>query len=401
MKLSLELLNLSRWIVGVVIFLFAIPAIGTIPMPNGTDNSGIGFQDKIAQHSDTCPKSCKPCDQITEKALKFIATRQDNEGYWIPSLKNNLTGKEQPPKHGNWQPIALTITCLNGLALYASGSTTKEGPFQKNVLLAKSGIKKLISYVHSNFRNDPHTSEAHHALPYVAFFLAHLSRQDNDQDAKTMLEGYTKWILSVQDKEGGWSYKSYSQVFATNSAILSLLLIRNAGYKVDDKVFTKAKEVYTSKDPKICQNEDGSFMYGFDNKKYGVFPVNVGRTAEALWPMKLIGLADSATYKKAAEYTRKNLEHLDKAQHGPSYHLFYGGLGCLYMNEDPLTWAAFWKTFRDTIVQAQKDDGSILAAAKKDAFQPIDEYMGPFYTTPKYAILLQLHKGHLQFDKIK
>jgi hypothetical protein len=130
-----------------------------------------------------------------------------------------------------------------------------------------------------------------------------------------------------------------------------------------------------------------------------------GRTALVIWALELVGLKDIEHYGSAKEYTTKNIDKLDHGQHGPAYPLFWGGLSCYYM-EDKSIWEKYWTNYRTVFAEAQKEDGSILIKARKGAFFPVDgvsslKFGIPTYTTAHYVIIMQIHKGHLLFDKIK
>ncbi len=191
--------------------------------------------------------------------------------------------------------------------------------------------------------------------------------------------------------------------FVTTGVAISLLTFKHLGIEVEEKVFQKIRGFYTH--DKLRQ-QDNSFAYTLDGIIQGVFQqvnkASAGRTVAALWPMWLLGLGSSETWKKAKTFSLEHVNNVDLSQHGPSFHVLWAGLACFY-NEDKALWKKYQDHFRNAISAAQKEDGSILIKPREKSVHPVDEVngKGPIFTTPQYATILLLHKGHLLFDKLK
>ncbi len=352
---------------------------------------------KIVEHSQSCPKKCEPCDNAIVKALKFLVSNQRKDGSWGQDGKHVNTGSA--PSVLRNDNYILANTALVGLGLYASGSTTKEGQYQRELGLAQEAAMKLTRKIVD--ANDRYMFQS---LPYAVFFLASVYQTEKSDNLKKLLEDVRDYFIKVQCKSGGWNYRNEknNMIFQTNVFMLAILLLKHTGIKIEEKVFEGARQAYQLKDKYSGQADDGGYTYGHGIGDRNLPPASVGRTVGALLPMHLLGLSKSTNFTNAVEFSKKNMENLDNAQHGPSYHLFLGGLSCYFLKNDEL-WMKYWQNFRDPISSAQKEDGSIMIKPRKDAYIPLDDkrdQMGPIYTTPQYATILLLHKDNLLFHQL-
>jgi hypothetical protein len=116
--------------------------------------------------------------------------------------------------------------------------------------------------------------------------------------------------------------------------------------------------------------------------------------------MKLLGASGTEAFKKGRAFVEKNMDKVDIGHHGAAYPVLFGGLGCFGMGDD--LWKSFNSYYKEKLVKAHREDGSIYFTPRQETFWPIDDDAGgPAYTTTLFAIVLQLQKGHLIFDKIK
>jgi hypothetical protein len=235
----------------------------------------------------------------------------------------------------------------------------------------------------------------------AAIFLAHAYKAEKDEKLKAKLETIRDWLVKERMEDGGWVYGKYtkrSHAFLTNSNTIALFVLKFAGIDVGEEVFEKLKKYYSMAD---VQRDDGSLNYYPAYKPVREMPTGywISRTLVGLWPMHILGMSDTETWKKAGEFAEKNLKDLDLSQHGPSYHIFWCGLSCFY-GKDMALWKEYNSIFRDQIIKSQKENGSIFIEAKGEAIAPVDKSHGPRHTTQHYAILLLLQKGNLLFDKL-
>jgi hypothetical protein len=168
---------------------------------------------------------------------------------------------------------------------------------------------------------------------------------------------------------------------------------------VDDKVFEQARKFYTMDS---IQRKDGGFIYRLHDQGSISDAKNcVGRTLASLFSMELLGLLQTEAHKKAKEFAKNNFKDLDRSKHGPSFHMLMGAISSFY-GQDKDLWTEYNKQYRETILKAQKEDGSILINPRQGAVWPMDgSSVGPVHTTAAYAIVLQLHHKKLLFDRLK
>ncbi len=340
------------------------------------------------EHSESCPKSCKVCDGVIEKALKYIISQQKENGTWNDTV---------------------FFTAISGLGLYANGSTTKDGPYKKELQKANEVVVKAV--LEGEKKSFYWVGMYIFEMSFFALFLSHVYQTEKTEELKKVLEKIRDYLIKKQGDDGGWGYggrdcleEKGAMPFVTNQVIISLLLLNHVGIEVDERVFKEAIKFYSD-----AQYPNGAYDYSFTGKVAKLPTGNmeigmgfyVGRTLAALWPMYLLGGSDTETFKKPKSFSEKHLKSTPTCHHGPVYHLFFVGLACFYTKEKAL-WEKYNFEFRDRIIKAQKEDGSILIKLSSGD-QPIDhtEKLGPIYTTPLYTIILQLHKGNLLFDKMK
>ncbi len=344
-------------------------------------------QDKI-EHSSKCPNECKTCDAAVAKALKFVVSYNYEKDNIYERIYN---------------------IGMKGLALLASGSTTKSGPHQKEI---NETIKIITKQLEGNtWQIDPAT-----------MFLAHIYQTDKSAEVKKTLEKARDILTRDQVDDGGWAYRSpmkgkgMSATFFTNTSLVALLTLKHVGIDVDEKVLEKARGFYTKRG-----KEDGSYGYNYLNEKINIpkggkgsdcsvvtSQQDVGRTMLAAWVMQLLGLCGSEKNKKAKEYVDKRFDELDISLDGPSYHLFWGALTSYYGDEKGW-WKKYNDTYRDLLLKSQKEDGGIfyIPDSKRDGYKFLNIWDGwknqclASHTTPQYIVVLQLHKGHLMFGKFK
>ncbi len=301
-------------------------------------------------------------------------------------------------------------SAINGLALIASGSTTKEGPYKKDLERAKGFLIKQINKAFELAAKEPdHGLVAYYPFEFSmsAIFLAHLYQASRSDDLKDILEKLRDCFIRLQCKDGGWSYwnKKTTMTYMTTPVLMALFILDHAGIKVDEKVFELARKHYAEI---LQRRQDGMFYYFAKPEKTFDKSDNhsgLGRTMGALLPMYLLGLTKTEIFTKTKTYCEKHLEDLDRSSNGPSFHLFWGGLSLFYTDENG--WKNYWNNFGGKITNSQDKHGGILIKHRDNAYKPIDgrpginSYAGTDYTTGHYAIILQLVKGHLLFDKLK
>ncbi len=370
-----------------------------LPCPRGQDLGAVEGSNTYLQenkeHSKTCPESCKLCDQVIEKALKYLVSQQQDNGGW--TIKKFKGGS-------GWDPN-LAVTSFSGLALLASGSTHKEGPFQKELGKTRDavikGTKGILASVRKSFVGDKMvlTKRGHrHTLPYAIMFLAHIYQIEKTDELKELLTNAANIMRQQQGDEGGYSYTGAggTMTFMANNYCVATLMLNDLGIPTDPKCIELFAKFYSTGH---TQGKDGAF--GYFGSGGGEASRCAGRTADALLAMKLLGLSGSEPFQKAKEFVEKHVKDIDLGHHGAAYPLLFGGIGCFSVGDDKLA-SSFNKHFRDTLVKAQQEDGSIYFKARDKTYWPMDDDCGgSMYTSSLYTVTLQLYKKHLIFDKIK
>lgn len=313
---------------------YAVAILLCISIFNAEPSTRASLQEK--KHDDTCPKSCKVCDPAVEKVLKYIVSQQKEDGKWV----------SDDPKDKEPDKMALSYTALNGFALLASGSTTKEGPYQKELAKAKKVVFDMVEgYVKSMLKAKPQNyPPGIHCVRRVdvsiaTWFLVHMYQIEKTEELKELLGKVRDFIVrEMLEKQGGWNYHGplakQSMTFVTNSNTAALVCLGQlCDLQVDDKVFENVRKCYAE----FLQIEDGSLFYYLHaystkakpqpSKKLAI--ESTGRTVAGLWTMYLLGMTKSKTYEKAKAFVDSNLDDLDRSQHGPSYHMLMGALSCL------------------------------------------------------------------------
>jgi hypothetical protein len=339
--------------------------------------------------------------------LKFIASSQKPDGHWewsVDDRKDWFKGMEA----SRWWP---GVTSLNGLALYASGSTTREGPYREELRKARDWI---VRYLTERFRPETSLRSGEHfierqAMPVMLMFLCQLYEQEKGDDLKILLEQVREHLLSFR-AGGGWSYLGEGgggMTHLTNLVIVSLVGLQSLGHPVPDTWFGDARQFYIR-----MQNEDGGYPYrampeserarGFEGSRRGlyeaVYKSQAGGTAGALWAMYLLGMKETETFQKAKVFLEGHYAEVAHSNHGPGFHLFFATQATRAVDQD--LWERFWHTFREGILAGQNEEGSMVMEAPAGASKPIDgKSWGRSYATGFYALVLQRER-HLILDKL-
>jgi hypothetical protein len=308
-------------------------------------------------------------------------------------------------------PGSITVNSLNALALIASGSTTKDGPYKEHLAKARDVIVKqtLESLDKCKNVNSQEARTFYIQATYPLLLLAHCYSFEKSEEIRSLIEKVRDSALTSQAKDGGWSYKAnIGMVFMTANLAVAFYLVKHLGIDVPESAMEKIRGYYQQAK---LQLSDGALEYYVGRGRDRTVPMCISRTVFSLWPMSLLGLSKSKTYEQARGYAEKNFKQIEVATHGPSYHYFWCALSCYYSGEQNF-WRMFNDNFRELIIKEQSQDGSIVVAPNKKTFMPV-EYKDKFFypslkhstpqtfTTPQYAIILLLHKGNLLLEKIR
>jgi hypothetical protein len=301
-----------------------------------------------------------------EKGLKWIAKSQSSLGHWT----------------AGGYPTAMTA--LAGTALTASGSTTVQGPYSKN-------IRKAVDYLLGKLRpngliGDPASDNRYtYGHGFSMLFLSQVLGEEEDEERRQeLIDALTKasdFSGKAQTPAGGWGYVSakdgnnFDEGSTTITQVQGLRGCRNGGIVVAGEIIDKAKEYIYS-----CKNADGGISYSSRNRGSSRPAI----TAAALAALYNAGDYESKHVPEMLEFCKKNLQNLSEGPnsfgHWHYTYLYYSQVMYRQGNKE-------WDPFRDKlyghIVKDQQTDGSWTGN------------IGPIYVTSCNLIMLQLDKAYL------
>jgi hypothetical protein len=318
-----------------------------------------------------CPARAAKDDPKTEaaiqKGLKWVAKSQSSLGHWT----------------AGGYPAAMTA--LAGTALIASGSTTIQGPYAKN-------IRKAVDYLLGKLRQngligDPNTDNRYtYGHGFSMLFLSQVLGEEEDEERRQelveALEKACDFSGKAQTPSGGWGYVSakdgnnFDEGSTTITQVQGLRGCRNGGIVVPAEVIDRAKEYIYG-----CKNADGGISYSSRNR---------GSSRPAITAAALATLYNAGEYEdnkhipEMLEYCKKNLQNLGEGPnsfgHWHYTYLYYSQVMYRQGNKE-------WDPFRDKlyahIVKDQQNDGSWTGN------------IGQIYVSACNLIMLQLDNAYL------
>jgi prenyltransferase/squalene oxidase-like repeat protein len=301
-----------------------------------------------------------------EKGLKWVAKSQSSLGHWT----------------AGGYPTAMTA--LAGTALVASGSTTVQGPYSKN-------IRKTVDYLLGKLRGngligDPASDNRYtYGHGFSMLFLSQVLGEEEDKERRDeLIDALTKaceFSGKAQTQSGGWGYISakdgnnFDEGSTTITQVQGLRGCRNAGIVVPGEIIDRAKEYIYG-----CKNADGGISYSSRNRGSSRPAI----TAAALAALYNAGDYDSKQVPEMLDFCKKNLQNLSEGPnsfgHWHYTYLYYSQVMYRQGNKE-------WDPFRDKlyahIIKDQQADGSWTGN------------IGPIYVTACNLIMLQLDKAYL------
>ena len=305
-------------------------------------------------------------DDPTRAGLDWLAATQSSRGQW------------------NTQNYPTAMAALAGTALIASGSTTTQGPYAREIaraadyLISKSRPNGLIG--------DPQTDSRYtyghgFAMLFLSQVLGEEGLLDRREELVEVLTAAVKFSGFAQTAAGGWGYVSardgndFDEGSTTITQVQGLRGCRNAGIPVPIKIIDSAKQyIYT------CKNPDGGISYS--SRQRGTSRPAI--TAAALAALYNAGDEDNEQVPEMFEYAKGQLHELGDASrsfgHWQYTYLYYSQV--VYRQGEGL-WQPFRDQLYDRIVSTQRAGGSW------------DGQIHPVYITACNLLMLQLDKGYL------
>jgi hypothetical protein len=309
------------------------------------------------------------------------------EGRWEATIRKGLDylAKNQS-SFGQWNtpPYPTAIAALAGTALIASGSTTTQGPYAKNIsrstdfLLSKSQPNGLIG---DQFQDIRYTYGHGFSMLFLSQVLGEEGFQDRRKDLIEVLTKSVEFCGQAQTPSGGWGYVSakdgndYDEGSTTITQVQGLRGCRNAGIPVPTEIIESAKRYIYS-----CKNKDGGISYS--SKQMGSSRPAI--TAASLACLYNAGDYDSEHVPQMLEYTKNKLHDINNDNesfgHWHYTYLYYSQV--VYRQGDE-EWLPFRDRLYNKIADEQRADGSW------------DGQISSVYVTACNLIMLQLDRGFL------
>ncbi len=300
------------------------------------------------------------------RGLEWLASKQSSRGQWNTTV----------------YPTAMAA--LSGTALIASGSTTTQGPYARQIARAADFI---ISKSRGNgLIGDPQTDARYtyghgFAMLFLSQVLGEEGLIDRREELVDVLSRAVQFSGNAQTAAGGWGYVSakegndFDEGSTTITQVQGLRGCRNAGIPVSSDVIEKAKEyIYR------CKNPDGGISYS--SRQTGTSRPAI--TAAALAALYNAGDYDSTQVPEMLAYTNEALYEFGEAGgafgHWHYTYLYYSQV--VYRQGDK-EWFPFRDRLYDRISAEQTSDGSWNG--------PIH----PVYITACNLTMLQLDRGFL------
>ena len=276
-----------------------------------------------------------PAARAAERGLKFIASRQDEEG----SFRSGGYSRN------------VAICALAGMAFMAGGSTPSRGPFGRNV-------NRSIDYILSNtqesgFINIPNASShgPMYGHGFATLFLAECYGMSQRADVREKLSKAVNLIVNTQNADGGWRYQPVrrdADISVTICQVMAPARARNAGLFVPSETVDRCIEYV-----KRSQNPDGGFMYMIQGGQ-SAFP----RSAAGVVALYSAGVYEGPEIERGLEYL---LGFVPKASDvNRESHYFYGHYYAVQAmwHAGGEYWTKWYPAIRDELVARQADDGS-------------------------------------------
>jgi hypothetical protein len=329
------------------------------------------------------PASEAEVGQALKKALDFLASCQEKEGFF---------GPDHPG-----------ISGLAVMALIGGKCVPKDysKPIQAGLRYLQSKFDKTPLYEGGAAPQTGWTAADDrmytHAICTLAFIEALVER--NESSLKPMTEAAVKLIIQAQNIEtkpealggpanadseyyGGWRYgpdSTDSDISVTGWQILALRAAKNSGFDVPDNIFKAAAKYLKS-------------LYDKDQRTFGYTSPGVESCARAgmgTLGLQLCGFPDENEVKGARRFMQDHAPVWNVEIPGdgyPFYYWYYSTRAMLFTGGDD------WRVWKDWmcrfLVEHQDADGSWPGKDKEESLAPV-------YTTALGAMMLEFCCGYL------
>ena len=278
-----------------------------------------------------------PARPSVEKGLKFLATRQQEDGAFSAS--------------GYGRNAA--VVALAGMAWLSGGSTPERGPFGTEVgrvadyLLDHADESGFIS-VEGAMSHGPMYEHG-----FATLFLAEVYGMSPRDDLRDKLTRAIDLIVRTQNAEGGWRYqprREDADISVTICQVMALRAARNAGLRVPNETIDKCIG-YVKK----SQNADGGFRYMLQGGE-SAFP----RSAAGVVALYSGGVYEGREVERGLVYLDQFLPRAGGGVQSQDGHFFYGhyyAVQAMWQTRGE-RWERWYPAIRDVLASRQQPDGS-------------------------------------------
>jgi prenyltransferase beta subunit len=324
--------------------LVGVGAVPATPQPPKDDLKPMGVVPKDNVKMDDATK------KAVDKALKFLADRQESDGAW-----------------GN-----TAITGFTLLAFMSNGHMPNQGDYGK-------AVAKGVRYLCSTAREDGYLVGARGGNMYchgmAALALTQAYGMTGDEDVKKITKRAIELIVKTQNHEGGWRYDpspTGADISVTIMQVMALRGAKDAGIHVPDKTMDEALKYVN----KCYDRRSGGYRYQPYSSGAGY-----ARTAAGVCVLQLCGKYDADDIKMAVEYLERTGD--DRG------HYWYGHYYAAHaMNQvGGELWEKYYKRMRDQLLRTQLPSGA-WQDGREAAY-------GPAYQTSIAVLILSVPTHYL------
>jgi hypothetical protein len=308
-----------------------------------------------------------PVDEAVEKALKFMADEQREDGSWLSGYGGPNAG----------------VCSLALLAFMANGNTPDRGRYSDVVAKGLNYILSLPDRGGVLMDRPSHGPMYSHGITTI--MLAEMYGMTRSEEVKKRLDAAVQVILKAQKvqkgerERGGWRYQHNSRdsdISCTGWQIVALRSAKNCDLDVPKEAIEEAIRYV-----KLCAHPAGGFGYQPGG------PPQQARTGTGVLSLQLCGLYDDPLVIKGAEYLMNNPlpwngEHFYYALYHASNAMFQAG-------------GKYWESWREHIekllLEKQQGDGSWPASPGDGNANTA----GPVYKTAMATLALSIENRYL------
>jgi hypothetical protein len=325
--------------------LFAVPAASPAQPPAEPAKPEKKAEDKVKMDKET--------KAAVDKALKYLANKQDADGSW-----------------GN-----TAITGFVLLAFMSNGHVPNQGDYGKVVA---NGVRNLLTCA----REDGYLVGTRGGNMYchgmAALALTQVFGMTGDEEVKKVTKKAIDLIIKTQNNEGGWRYDpspTGADISVTIMQVMALRGAKDSGLQVPDKTMADSiKYINRCRDTRT-----GGYKY----QPYSAGP-GFARTAAGVCVLQLCGEYEADDIKKAVEFMDRTTE--DRG------HYWYGHYYAAHaLNQvGGEVWEKYYKKMRDMLLTPgyQRETGEWYDSRREAAY-------GPAYQTAIAVLILSVPTHYL------